>query len=38
MSRSREARPGKYRVVMIIRKEEWVLRRALELSFRLCMA
>jgi len=28
MSRSGEARPGKYRVVMIIREEEWVLRRA----------
>ena len=27
-----EARPGKYRVVMIIREEEWVLRRALELG------
>ncbi|MCG2888391.1 MAG: metal-dependent transcriptional regulator [Sulfolobales archaeon] len=27
-----EARPGRYRVVMIIREEEWVLRRALELG------
>ncbi|MCQ4349427.1 MAG: metal-dependent transcriptional regulator [Sulfolobales archaeon] len=27
-----EARLGKYRVVMIIREEEWVLRRALELG------
>jgi len=27
-----EARPGKYRVVMIIREEEWALRRALELG------
>jgi len=27
-----EARPGKYRVVMIIREEEWVIRRALELG------
>ncbi len=27
-----EVRPGKYRVVMIIREEEWVLRRALEVG------
>jgi DtxR family Mn-dependent transcriptional regulator len=27
-----EARPGKYRVVMILREEEWVLRRTLELG------